>query len=235
MRLHPYFGKVKLAFADPPYNFGVRYQGDATKDKIDEMDYKRWVEISLKDIETMLAPEAVLFWLCPSSHLSILPPLLDRCISDKGCTIIKEERFSQYQKKTLTDDFRLLFMRYIGSTFTFNPQSILIPSARQEKYKDKRAVPTGRVPGRVWNFRRLQGTSTDHIDWHPAQLPPELLHRIIKGWSNPGDLTMDCFAGSGNWGLAAHALGRDALLLDKSEEYCGKMMGRLTQAGIALG
>ena len=93
--------------------------------------------------------------------------------------------------------------------------------------KDKRADPRGRVPGQVWDVRRLQGTSKDRVDWHPAQLPPELLARIVLGWSNHGDLVVDGFAGSGNMGAVCKAFGRQFALIEQSPLYCEKIRERL--------
>lgn len=80
------------------------------------------------------------------------------------------------------------------------------------------------VPGDIWKFRRLQGTSNDRVDWHPAQLPPELLARIVKGWSNPGGQVIDGFAGSGSLARVCRSLGRSFLGIERSPTYLTKMM-----------
>lgn len=83
------------------------------------------------------------------------------------------------------------------------------------------------VPGDIWKFRRLQGTSLDRVDWHPCQLPPELLQRIVKGWSNPGDLVLDAFAGSGSLAKVCKALGRRFIGVDRSPTYIERMAKEL--------
>lgn len=42
----------------------------------------------------------------------------------------------------------------------------------------------------------------------PTEKPDALLARIIQGWSNPGDIVLDCFVGSGTTAIVAQKLGR---------------------------
>jgi DNA modification methylase len=49
---------------------------------------------------------------------------------------------------------------------------------------------------------------------HPAPWPDELVEWIITGWSAPGDVVLDSFAGSGTTGRVAETLGRDSYLVD---------------------
>jgi len=73
--------------------------------------------------------------------------------------------------------------------------------------------------GQVWDIRRLQGSSRDRCSWHPCQLPPELLTRIVRGWSNPGDTVVDAFAGSGSLGHVCRTLDRKFVGVDRSPTY----------------
>ena len=229
---------VDLAFVDPPYNFGVKYAEDPTGDKLPTADYIKLCQRTVNIASRLVRRDGLLFWLCPSSHVEIMPRMLTSLFGPRLYTIIKQETFAQYQQKSLTNEYRFLFVHKNSNGddpllkgYTFNPNAIRIPSQRQEKYNDKRANPDGRVPGDVWKIRRLQGTSTDHVDWHPAQLPPELLERIILGWTNEGDTVLDMFAGSGNMGLVCQRHKRNSILIDGSATYCEKMRERLRLAG----
>jgi DNA modification methylase len=51
---------------------------------------------------------------------------------------------------------------------------------------------------------------------YPTQKPRALLERIIACATDPGGIVVDAFAGSGTTGVAAHALGRRAILVDAS-------------------
>lgn len=230
---------VDVAFADPPYNFGIKYADDPSRDSLPTDDYETLCRRVVYAAAELVRRDGLLFWLCPSSHIEVIPRLLSRYFGPRLYTIIKQETFAQYQQKRLTNEYRFLFVHQningVASRkgTVFNPDAIRIPSDRQLKYKDKRANPKGRVPGDVWKIRRLQGTSTDHVDWHPAQLPPELLERIVLGWTNEGDTVLDMFAGSGNMGLVCKRHNRNAVLIDGSPTYCKKMRERLGLSGVA--
>ena len=215
---------VDLAIADPPYNIGKKYDDDDTGDKIAPAQYEWLLDKAIASGVYALRPGGVLFWLCPADQmfeihrrLTSFPDL--SILWD--APIVWEESFAQYQKKRMTLDYRLWFpMVKRGGDVTFNGEDILIESERM-KMGDKRAKGSkGKVPGRVWKFRRLQGTSKAWRPWHPCQLPPELLDRIILGFSNKGDTVLDLFAGSGSAGRRALKAERSFVGVDKSPTYC---------------
>src|SRR5207302_3777333 len=106
---------------------------------------------------------------------------------------------------------------------------IRVPSARQLVYRDRRANAQGRLPDDTWILRpqdlphgfdsaedtwyfpRVCGTFKERAGFHGCQMPEQLLGRIIKASSNPGDLVLDPFAGSGSTLAAAKKLARDFL------------------------
>lgn len=103
------------------------------------------------------------------------------------------------------------------------PNAILVPSARQLKYKDKRANPQGRVPDDVWEFPRVCGTFKERRPWHPNQHPEALIERIVKLSCVPGDLVIDMFAGTGTVNRVCKRLGIDCIGIEISEYYCEKI------------
>ena len=54
---------------------------------------------------------------------------------------------------------------------------------------------------------------------HPTQKPVELLERIIIASTNPGDLILDPFMGSGTTGVAALKHGRRFVGIDKESQF----------------
>ncbi len=119
-----------------------------------------------------------------------------------------------------------------------------VPSARQTTYGDRRANPVGKLPddtwvlrpqeeerafqteGDTWYVSRVCGTFKERGD-HPCQMPEAVLERIIKVSSEPGDLILDPFAGSGTTLAVAKRLGRDFLGIELSKEYVRKIRKRL--------
>lgn len=62
---------------------------------------------------------------------------------------------------------------------------------------------------------------------HPCEKPVEMLADLIRTSTRPGDLVLDCFAGSGATGIAAKVTGRRAVLIEYEESYCQMIRKRL--------
>ena len=60
----------------------------------------------------------------------------------------------------------------------------------------------------TWYFPRVCGTFKERAGLHGCQMPEQLLGRIIRACSNPGDVVLDPFAGSGTTLAVAKKLGR---------------------------
>jgi site-specific DNA-methyltransferase (adenine-specific) len=69
---------------------------------------------------------------------------------------------------------------------------------------------------------------------YPTQKPLAILERIVRVHSNPGDLVLDFFAGSGTTGEAAARLGRRFLLIDSNPAAVEVMRKRLEFANPAI-
>ena len=141
--------------------------------------------------------------------------------------------------------------------FTFNADSpaLRVPSARQLVYGDKRANPNGRLPDDTWILRpqdlpesfqpledtwyfpRVCGTFKERAGWHGCQMPEQLLGRIIEACSQPGELVLDPFGGSGTTLAVAKKLGRRYLGFELSKQYAEQAQERLQghQAGRSAG
>src|SRR6266496_1703848 len=85
----------------------------------------------------------------------------------------------------------------------------------------------------MWYFPRVAGTFKQRAGWHGCQMPEQLLGRIIRACSNPGELVLDPFGGSGTTLAVAKKLDRRFLGFELSGEYAAKMERRL--AAIEVG
>jgi site-specific DNA-methyltransferase (adenine-specific) len=127
----------------------------------------------------------------------------------------------------------------------FNADAVRVPSARQLKYNDRRFNPKGKLPDDTWVLLREQapercfapdsdlweesrvcGTFKERVG-HATQLPLPVVERILRAGTNPNDVILDPFAGSGTVQLAAKLLGRRAIGIELSEETAGLANKRL--------
>jgi site-specific DNA-methyltransferase (adenine-specific) len=116
--------------------------------------------------------------------------------------------------------------------FTFNPDAVTRPSDRQTKYSDKRAAEGGKIWDDVWCIPRLTGTCQERLPDFPTQLPLELVRAIVGCSSDPGDLVVDPFNGSGTTGVACIELGRRYIGIDSCQRFIDGSHNRLMAASI---
>lgn len=73
----------------------------------------------------------------------------------------------------------------------------------------------------VWDHDR------DRVnEFHPTQKPPQLCERALSNHTQPMDVVVDLFGGSGSTMIAAENLGRRAYLMELSPSYCDVIVDR---------
>ena len=87
------------------------------------------------------------------------------------------------------------------------------------------------VERNIWRFSvGLGGSTKDKIAFeHPAIFPERLVADHIKSWSNPNDIILDPFMGSGTTAKVARELNRNYIGFEISNEYCQIAQKRLEQ------
>jgi len=101
------------------------------------------------------------------------------------------------------------------------------------------------APGLVGPEKAAKGKTPTDTWWHtivspngrektgyPTQKPRGILDRIVNVHSQPGDLLLDFFAGSGSFGEAALELGRNCILVDSNEEALRVMEKRFAKVDV---
>ncbi len=110
--------------------------------------------------------------------------------------------------------------------YTFNLEACdRIAYMAPELVVPKKAA-VGKTPTDVWWHTIVSPTGREKTGY-PTQKPVGVLERIVKVHSNPGDVVLDFFAGSGTTGEAAERHGREYVLVDASAEAIAVMERRL--------
>lgn len=230
-------GSVPLVFADPPFNIGFKY--DTYHDK--RADYVEWCAAWLGEVARILTPTGTLWLAIGDDYAAELKIAAEATGLRLRSWVIWYFTFGQNNPGGFTRSHTHLLHFVKGEGFTFNAAAVKVPSARQTVYKDKRAKAGGRLPDNTWILRpagfsegedtwhvpRLNGNAKERLGWHPCQMPETVLERIILVSSNPGDMVVDPFAGSGTSLAVALRLGRRARGWELSAEYARKGNERL--------
>jgi DNA modification methylase len=93
---------------------------------------------------------------------------------------------------------------------------------RDNRYKNraarKRHLTAGKFATNLWRIPSLKGNSKEKCG-HPSQKPERLIERIVLSSSDPGDLVLDLFAGSGTTSVVASRHGRRWLAIERDASY----------------
>ena len=85
----------------------------------------------------------------------------------------------------------------------------------------------GKLPTDTW-WHTIVPTNGAEKTGYPNQKPEGIMKRVIAASSDPGDLVLDFFAGSGTTGLVANRMGRRAVLVDSNPEAIDVMRKRFS-------
>lgn len=217
---------VDLVFADPPYNIGFKYEGYDDERSPDE--YRMWCSEWMILCHRVLKPFGSMFVLIGDEYAGDFAVMMKSLMKMRNWIIWKYGFGQNTVNKFPRCHAHLLYFTKSEKQFTFNADAVKIPSDRQTKYNDARAVAGGKIMPDVWDdIPRLAGTHRERVGWFPCQLPTALLARIIGVASNPGDLILDPFSGSGTTGVTAKLMGRRSIGIELSADYAAKSRARI--------
>jgi DNA modification methylase len=240
---------VDLVFADPPFNIGYLYHGD--DDRLKTEDYLKFSRDWMAAVHRSLKPTGSFYLAIGDEYAADLAVIARREIGfNLRNWIVWHYTFGQQTKKMFAKSHtHILYFTKSREGFTFNPDAVRVASARQTTYADKRANSKGKLPDDVWylrpqetpepyfdescdtwNVSRVCGTFKEREGWHGCQMPISVLNRIVLASSNPGDIVLDPFNGSGTTTVAAALLDRQYYGIDQSEEYVKFARKRLGHA-----
>jgi len=119
----------------------------------------------------------------------------------------------------------ILFYAKDPDRYTFNADAIDREPYMAPSLVGPEKAERGKLPTDVWWHTIVSPTGRERLGY-PTQKPIGVLRRIVRASSNPGDLVLDPFAGSGTAGAAAAELGRRFLLIDDSPDAVATMRRR---------
>ncbi len=242
-------GFVNLAFCDPPFNIGYDYRGEYD-DSLTPGQYAEWSQRWIVAVRNVLTDDGS-FWLAIGDEWAAELKLLCReCGFHLRSWIVWYYTFGVNSTKKFTRSHaHLLYFTKHKKNFVFNDSQIRVPSARALVYNDKRASPRGRLPddtwilrpqeldveafpehGNTWHIPRVCGTFKQRVEGAPNQMPEQLIGRIIRACSNPGDMVLDPMAGTGTTLVVAKKLDRKFLGFESSKVFATAARRRINDA-----
>ena len=217
---------IDLIFADPPYNLQLRdtlYRPDQSEveavneswDKFSNFtEYDDFTKNWLTECKRLLKDGAAI-WVIGSYH-NILR--VGKIMQDLNLWILndiiwhKTNPMPNFKGTRFTNAHETLLWATTSrkSKYTFNYQSM------KTFNEDKQMRSDWYIPI-CSGKERLR--SEDNTRLHPTQKPEALLKRILLSTTNPGDIILDPFLGSGTSTAVAKKIGRNYIGIEKEKNY----------------
>ncbi|MGM0659784.1 MAG: site-specific DNA-methyltransferase [Pseudomonadota bacterium] len=217
---------IDLIFADPPYNLQLRgdlhrpdnSQVDGVDDAWDRFAsfeaYDRFTRAWLAAARRILKPAGAL-WVIGSYHNIFR---VGAALQDTGFWILndvvwrKSNPMPNFRGKRFTNAHETMIWasKEEGARYTFNYEAL-------KSLNDGVQMRSDWVLPLCTGHERLKNDLGDKA--HPTQKPESLLHRVLVGSTNPGDVVLDPFFGTGTTGAVAKMLGRDYIGIERDEGY----------------
>lgn len=231
-------GSFDLMFADPPYNLTKRF-GNESFGEMSLDEYEEWLGSWLGLCIPLLAPEASVYicgdWRSGSAIQRVGAKYLR--LRSRITWEREKGRGALRNWKNAAED---IWYFTAGDEFTFNTDAVkvrrrvLAPYRENGLPKDWTTSEEGNYrdthPSNLWTDISVPFWSMPENTDHPTQKPEKLLAKIILASTNPGDLILDPFAGSGTTAVVAKKLGRDFVAIESDEQYCLLAQKRLDMA-----
>jgi adenine-specific DNA-methyltransferase len=220
---------IHLTVTSPPYNIGKVYET-----KLPLETYLSWCETWISQVHRLTHPQGS-FWLnlgylsVPHRAKAIPIPyllwnripfyLIQEIVWNYGAGVAGTKFFSPRNEK---------FLWYVKNSdkYTFNLNEVRDPNVKYPNQKKNGKIKVnsqGKNPTDVWQFPKVtsgKNRASKERTSHPAQFPLAVIERIIKASSNPGEIILDPFLGSGTTALAALPLNRSIIGFELNTEYC---------------
>jgi modification methylase len=217
---------IDLIFADPPYNLQLKgdlhrpdnSRVDAVDDHWDQFSsfaaYDKFTQDWLKAARRLLKPNGAI-WVIGSYHNIFR---VGSALQNEGYWILNDV---VWRKSNPMPNFR-------GKRFT-NAHETMIWASKSEgakytfNYEALKSLNEGIQMRSDWvlpictGHERLKDEAGEKA--HPTQKPESLLHRVLIGSTNPGDVVLDPFFGTGTTGAVAKMLGREYIGIEREAAY----------------
>ncbi|MEO0914573.1 MAG: site-specific DNA-methyltransferase [Pseudomonadota bacterium] len=217
---------VDLVFADPPYNLQLKgdlHRPDSSLVDAVDNDWDQFASFEaydafsrewLKAARRVLKPDGAI-WVIGSYHNIFR---VGAALQDAGFWILndvvwrKTNPMPNFRGKRLTNAHETMIWagKSDASKYTFNYEAL-------KELNDGVQMRSDWLLPICNGSERLKDEKGDKA--HPTQKPESLLHRVLLASTNPGDIILDPFFGTGTTGAVAKKLGRHYIGIEREESY----------------
>jgi len=231
-----------LLIVDPPYNLSKKYSDNIFRKTGDE-EYSTFTRSWLNAALHTLRPHASIY-VCSDWQTSlIIGKILEEFFTIQNRITWQREKGRGAKRNWKNSMEDIWFATVSPKNFTFNSDSVkmrrrvIAPYKVDGKPKDWIESKSGNFrdtyPSNFWDDISIPYWSMPENTDHPTQKPEKLFAKLILASSNPGDMVLDPFLGSGTSAVVAKKLGRRFFGIEREAEFCAYAQKRLENAEIS--
>src|SRR5487761_268566 len=220
---------VDVLVIDPPYNLTKTYDTKTFK-RLSTPEYGQWLSDWMPKLKNTLKSTGSLY-LCSewSSSAVVYGVLSDHFIVRNRITWEREKgRGASANWKNCSED---IWFCTVTDAYTFNVSAVKLKRRVLAPYIDDEGAPKDwdaasggnyrlTYPSNLWTDITIPFWSMPENTDHPTQKPEKLIAKLILASSNPGDVVLDPFLGSGPTSVVAKKLGRSYVGIEREEAFC---------------
>jgi site-specific DNA-methyltransferase (adenine-specific) len=219
---------VDLLFIDPPYNLDKTFNKHSFNQR-SLADYETWLESWLAPLVKTLKPTASVYICGDWQSSAAIHRVAQRYFIIRNRITWEREkgRGAKTNWKNASED---IWFGTMSNDYVFNVDAVklkrrvIAPYTENGQPKDWAETKQGRFrlthPSNLWTDLSVPFWSMPENTDHPTQKPEKLLAKIILASSNPGEVILDPFLGSGTTSVVAKKLGRHYVGIEIDETYC---------------
>lgn len=211
---------IHLVYIDPPFNTGRKQQGKrgAYNDRHDS--YIPDLMERVEETKRILRSDGSFLIHLDCREVHYVKVELDK-VFGRDCfmneIIWSYDYGGRSKKKWPSKHDNILWYVRNPNEYTFNFEAIdRIPYEAPSLCGPEKAA-RGKTPTDVWKQTIVHTTGKERTGY-PTQKPLKIIERIVKVHSNPGDIVLDFYSGSGTTGFAAVKNERSFILVDNNQD-----------------
>jgi len=228
---------VDMCFADPPFNLEKKYS--SYKDQKPTEQYLDWCRKWLGELVRITKPTGSIFVHNIPKWLTYFADILNDMAYFRHW-IAWDAMSNPLGKTLLPAHYGILFYTKQPKGFKFyeiraphNRCRVCGSFSKDYGGKKDQMHSFGALVSDVWtDIHRIRHSV--RRDEHPCQLPVPLLERIVLMSTDPGDIVLDPFLGTGTTAIAAKTLGRHFVGIDIDPEYAKIANEKINSADVTM-
>ena len=224
--------KANTIFTDPPFNISLDYNkgiggkgnyGGTVNDAKSDTEYKEFLKAALQNALTVLEKDAHIFTYCDQKYVWLLQTLY----AELG---VSNKRVCLWIKNNSTPTPQVAFNKqYEPCVYGTTGKPYLSEKILNFSEVLNKEIGTGNRTLEdildlidIWMVKRLSGANYEH----PTEKPPQLHEKALRRCTKPGQIVLDCFAGSGSLLVACEQLKRSAYLVEREPIFIDLIIRR---------